>query len=307
MSKRQRRAMQFQLVDIEYEVRTDAYHPVSPVITLYGRQLDGTAVRLHVRGFFPYLYLEMPRDVSTVLEDLNRQLHASFQKKETDPNGKERIIITNKQQHRLHRQYVKSVEPVTRRNVYGYNKPATFLKVTLYNPKDVATVRNSLWERKWGHQYGRQTYEADFLFVLRFMVDKDVRGAGWIEIIDPDKTQIVGSIPSRHDWAAKYPVSTVHANQVRAIDSSDSAPFRILSFDIEVKGASSLLGTCINCCSRIHRSRRSLSRGRTRSRDTDCQLCDDPCRTRRRDLWHSDALELLYLSVAPVRRVYLSP
>lgn len=233
--KRIRHARQFQLVDIEYESGLDKYNPVGPVITLYGRCLDGTAVRPRIRGFYPYLFLEMPSglsgsapDCEIILADINRRLHGTFSAEETDMWDNTAKTIINKKQYREHKKYVKSVNPVTRCNVYGYNQPTTFLKVTLYNPLDVATVRNSLWEHKWGQRYNKQVYECDFLFVLRFMVDKDIRGAGWIEIIDPDNLESVR--------VSATVISTIHSDQVRAVEAPGSAPFRILSFDIEVAG-----------------------------------------------------------------------
>ncbi len=221
--KKSRSTVQFQLVDIDYEVRTDNYRPLSPIVILYGRKLDGDAVTVHVTDFFPYLYMELPdgatgttHECNVVARDLNRNLKETFA-------GEARGQPWRKQygQQRMHDIYIKSVEAVTRCNVYGYQQPRTFLKVTTYSPKDVPTIRNALWERKWGRQYRKQTYECDFLFVLRFLVDKHIRGAGWIEF-DTDQVQ-----------SAHYVVA---APSVRAVDLAQAAPLRILSFDLEVSG-----------------------------------------------------------------------
>lgn len=223
--KRARGTIQFQLVDIDYEVRSDTYTPLSPIVILYGRKLDGEAVTVHVTDFFPYLYIELPdgctgtaHECTVVAKDLNQCLQETF----AAGSGVNQPWSKHHVQFRGHGQYIKLVEAVTRCNVYGYQQPRTFLKVTTYSPKDVPTIRNALWDRTWGRQYKRQTYECDFLFVLRFLVDKHIRGAGWVEFDS-------GNI--------RRP-AVVAASEVRAVDLAQAAPLRILSFDLEVAGKS---------------------------------------------------------------------
>lgn len=220
--KRRRTTVQFQLVDLEYASKGDLYKPLSPTVILYGRRMDGTAVTAKVTEFYPYMYIvNRAQDTDTIKKDLNRHLHTTFCTMETSEWGPPEMKITNRGQYRQHGQYVKSVEPTRRCNLYGYNQPETFLKVTTYNPKDVPVIRNALLERKWGYYYEKQTYECDFLFVLRFLVDKQIRGAGWVEM----DVESAGSS-----------LYHVQASNVRAVDLAQVAPLRILSFDIEVKG-----------------------------------------------------------------------
>lgn len=219
--KRMCRAIQFQLVDLEYETKADCYEAHSPLVILYGRQMNGQPVTLSVDGFFPYMYMDdIPgASLDDLKKDLNYRIDSLFCLRGTDNDQNAVVRIINKSQYRAHGQYVHLLERVTRCNVYGYNAPRTFIKVTLYNPKDIPVVRNALWEKKWEAAYSKQTYECDFLFVLRFLVDKQIRGAGWVQV-----DQVSGNPCSAHE------------SHVRGVDLTQAAPLRILSFDIEVAG-----------------------------------------------------------------------
>lgn len=202
--------LQFQLVDLEYSVPVEQHQPQSPLVTLYGRQADGGPVTLRVHGFFPYMYLEdLPgTPVNEVRRDIDQRLARQYE-------------LDDRRRFRAHGRYVHSVQRVTRCNLYGYQQPRVFLCVRLYNPKDVPTVRDRLWKGEWGSRYPTQTYECDFLFVLRFLVDCGIRGAGWVEVTRP--TNAVER--------------SVAVERLRGIDAPGAAaPLRLLSFDIEVAG-----------------------------------------------------------------------
>jgi DNA polymerase delta subunit 1 len=82
-----------------------------------------------------------------------------------------------------------------------------------------------------------QTYESNIAYVLRFMVDKDVRGGAWVEF--PAKSYRIRSAAATvshcqleidiHDW------TTVIAHAPEG-DWLKMAPLRVMSFDIECAG-----------------------------------------------------------------------
>ena len=108
-----------------------------------------------------------------------------------------------------------------------------------------------------------ETYESDVLFVLRFMIDTDIKGGNWIKL--PSHTyQIEVNNRSRCQLEAH-----IHYKDIKSLSIDGEygkiAPFRLLSFDIEcaarkVVKAISLIRTlesvvnliiCIVCISQV--------------------------------------------------------
>ena len=81
-----------------------------------------------------------------------------------------------------------------------------------------------------------QTYESNVPFVLRFMIDKEISGADWVEL--PAGTYSVQPT-SAHKSRCSMEVDVVYTNIVAHECQgqwSTIAPLRILSFDIECMG-----------------------------------------------------------------------
>jgi DNA polymerase delta subunit 1 len=83
------------------------------------------------------------------------------------------------------------VDVVEAQSLWGYspetgNAAGKFLKITMTMPSLVATARTIL-EQTGVDVPGRgtqrcSTFESNVAYVLRFMVDKDVRGGGWVQV-----------------------------------------------------------------------------------------------------------------------------
>ena len=121
---------------------------------------------------------------------------------------------------------------------YHFNSQQQFIRIIVAIPALVATGRRIL-ERgiKVGQSHKQfKTYESNLPYVLRFMVDKDVTGGGWItlpagsyEVREASKTVSRCGLEVDVDYRA----ITAHESEGEWINV---APLRIMSFDIECAG-----------------------------------------------------------------------
>lgn len=96
-----------------------------------------------------------------------------------------------------------------------HQSPDKLFKITLANPQDVSKVR----ERS--EQSGNETFEADILFKYRFLVDKGIKGMGWL------------AIDGERAFTKTVKCMAYHAKEVRPVEKRENSPLRYLSFDIE--------------------------------------------------------------------------
>lgn len=197
------------------------------VLRLYGITQEGQSVCCHIHGFLPYFYVKCPTDFcETALE--------SFRCALSDAS----------------KACVAHVQLVHRRSIYGYQKDATpFVRVYMYNPQGVPKARDACESgavgmlRNGSGEYttGRlPTYESNFDFVLRFLVDTTMVGVSWVEIPDAGRYMV-----ERHSITSHTQLE-LHVTQDVLVPHSPFeagkpewmriAPFRILSFDIECAG-----------------------------------------------------------------------
>eukprot|EP00466_Bigelowiella_natans_P004557 jgi/Bigna1/55650/estExt_Genewise1Plus.C_660113 len=194
---------------------------------MYGVTMGGNSVLAHITGFDPYFYVAAWEGFDPSSNDL--QL---FKKALNDA-----LMAENR--HRGIKHFIKKVECVQKRSLwqYQFQKPRPFLKITTAIPALVAAGRRLL-ERglrigNIGSMAFSPAYEANFQFILRYMVDKDIISGGWCRL-----------------QAGKYKVRPARAKMSRCqlevdVDAKDLmphpaegewqkiAPIRILSFDIE--------------------------------------------------------------------------
>jgi DNA polymerase delta subunit 1 len=221
----------FMQVDIDYYTEApdprfpNISNPLKPdtkvaVLRIFGVTEEGHSVLAHVHGFEPYFYVECP-------EGLRNQPHIfgqSLEEQLMNAGGRERVT-----------QFVRSVEVVERSTLMrwqGSNQHSPFLRVVVAVPSVVATCRR-LVEAGFpltggcGRFEPSTSYETNIPFALRFMVDRQLVGGGWVEVekaIRREKSQYVSSCQIEVD---------VHYEQLRPLDLLKLAPLRILSFDIE--------------------------------------------------------------------------
>ena len=111
---------------------------------------------------------------------------------------------------------ISSCEEVKKFVSIGFRQsPDTLFKITLNNPQDVSKVRERL------EQSGVETFEADILFKYRFMVDKGLKGMGWLSV-DGEKT-----------FTKTVKCTAYNAKDVRPAEKKENCALRHLSFDIE--------------------------------------------------------------------------
>ncbi len=116
------------------------------VIRLYCKNENGESLCLFVPGFEPYFYV---RNLNSV-----------------DPRAlKEKFY------------QIKKIEDVERYLPLGYQRtPSKLLRITVHNPKQVPEIRDEITK------LAGEVFETDVLFKNRYLVDRNVKGMGWIDV-----------------------------------------------------------------------------------------------------------------------------
>eukprot|EP00434_Breviolum_minutum_P041516 symbB.v1.2.036930.t1/scaffold5332.1/size28346/3 len=238
--------LQFMQVDIDYYTKApDARfqnkenphkgETAVPVLRIYGVTEEGHSVLAHVHGFEPYFYVECPEELQTpdgldaFRQALEALLAASGCRDKADP-------------------YVRKVEMVQRSTLMrwqGSNDHSCFLplacnpcmipylavRVVVAVPSLVATCRRML-EAGFalsgkGFFPPSTSYETNIPFALRFMVDRDLAGGGWV---------LAENVFHRagRDYVSQCQLEVdMCYSDLKPQEKLHIAPLRILSFDIE--------------------------------------------------------------------------
>uniref|UniRef100_A0A914CP73 DNA polymerase delta catalytic subunit n=1 Tax=Acrobeloides nanus TaxID=290746 RepID=A0A914CP73_9BILA len=139
--------------------------------------------------------------------------------------------------------FVKDVQIVHGGNIYNYrpdNLQQTFLKISIVSPRLITGCRNILQQGVDLTGTGRKSldaFEANIDFEVRFMVDTDLVGCGWVEM----KAGKYKNVPDAKKCTTCQIELTINVNDVivhppTTPEWSDIAPLRTLSFDIECLG-----------------------------------------------------------------------
>ena len=152
-----------------------------PIIRVYGVNDQGHSVTIFIHGFTPYAYFSLPQTMdeslftdstrSEIRKAINDRLKSSA-KGETHTNHCLAVEYTNEH-----------------KSIMGYETQHTqFLKVHLAMPTLVPKLRRIMNEgidlNIPGHA-GEQMFEpfeCNVPFVLRYMIDQDITGAGWLTL-----------------------------------------------------------------------------------------------------------------------------
>lgn len=208
----------------QIEAEEGTLHGGKTTVKLFGVTETGHSVLLHVTDFLHYLYVAAP---------------VSFTK-----NDCEHYKTFLESKLGQHQPAIYSVQMVLRENLFGFqgNQKSPYLKITVTDPKFINRLRTTieggdanykgLWKAAEG---GVLTFDS-IQYVLRFMIDTDIKGMSWISV-NPDKYHL---IPERDGHSHCQIEAYCHYRDIIAhpIDGewAKMAPLRVLSFDIECAG-----------------------------------------------------------------------
>jgi len=214
-------------------------------IYLYGVTQDRNSVMIRVTDFEPYFYVELPVETPTVeqIQELIQEVNDLLQKNKKLRDNKSRVTRVNVERKVPIYGYqgpTHKMDPNTKIE-YSHLKRRTMAQVFFSTPQCVTTAR-SYFEQKRITAMGLDkynpnspTYESKLPFVLRFLVDKKIKGASWVRIPGAH-----ARVPKFHqDFISSCQIEkTIHYQHIEAYDPSNSdwsmiAPVRFMSFDIE--------------------------------------------------------------------------
>ncbi|VDK50728.1 unnamed protein product [Anisakis simplex] len=217
-----------QVVDIDYFM--DQHDNV--IVRLFGVTMSEHSVCIQVHSFVPYFYVQidesfLPEYIERAKNHLNETLKGESLSAIGIPKNVENLIV--------------DLEITTGANIYAYreNLKQKFLKVFVRTPKLFAVCRRVFQHgidlSGKGDRKSWQCFEANIDFEIRFMVDMNLVGCGWV-VLPKHKYDIVSQqrMQSRcqFECTIRYDDLIVHAPESSA-EWSKIAPLRILSFDIE--------------------------------------------------------------------------
>lgn len=130
------------------------------------------------------------------------------------------------------------------------NVKMPYLKIYCKLPGNVASIRNFLKEPRkvGGIDMPTLSFESNMPFALRFMIDKDIVGMGWIRLLGGKYKEA----PLRHS-RCQLELDVDH-QYVVALPTSDYpmiAPLRVLSFDIECAAPKGFPNPEVDCVIQI--------------------------------------------------------
>lgn len=234
-------------------------NPIVPIIRIYGVNNAGNSVTLFVHGFVPYAYFSLPADCPIMQhknnrDALNKHLHEVREQlnirlaQAVSRNGDPFKGHSSKETPK----YCVGCQLVTDHcSLMGYNTQDTqFLKVILAMPTLVPTLKRLMEEGKdmvidaIMPTTQRNSYEAvswnpfecNVPFVLRYMIDNQIDGSGWLTL--PKKLYRIRSNSEKTTHAQieadiSYNDVIYHKSEG---EWSRMAPIRVLSVDIECQG-----------------------------------------------------------------------
>ncbi|KAJ3224837.1 DNA-directed DNA polymerase delta [Clydaea vesicula] len=201
---------------------------VLPCLRMFGVTDTGNSVLCHVHGFQPYFYAPAPYNwnPNNHTESFRRVLDMAV-RNDSKRNSIGGVAITH-------------IRTVQKKSIYGYRSTnSTFLKIFCRIPSQIAAAKRLLEKgihlEDGGSFSTSVTFESNIQYTLRFMIDRKIVGANWIELPAGSYTVRDRNITS----SCQLEVDVIH-DKIVSHDCegewSRIAPLRILSFDIECAG-----------------------------------------------------------------------
>ncbi|KAE7998367.1 hypothetical protein FH972_002919 [Carpinus fangiana] len=227
----QSRSVLFQQLEIDYvigeshkELLPNSSGPAA-IIRIFGVTREGHSVCCNVHGFEPYFYISCPPGMGP--DDISR-FHQILEARMREVNRNGKVP-----------KYVCRIELVQKRSVMYYQQQTShpFLKIVVALPTMVTSCRGILDRGIQMDGFGVKsfiTYESNVLFALRFMIDRNIVGGNWIEVLAGKYKKTSKNLSyCQLEFDCLYSELISHAPEG---EFSKMAPFRILSFDIECAG-----------------------------------------------------------------------
>jgi DNA polymerase elongation subunit (family B) len=186
-------------------------------IVLFGSTPEGEAVRLHVEGFEPYFYVELPniRNAMTI-----------FRKNLETELGKTKLVEDEDY----------SLKKTTKNSLYGYSggKSISLVRISVKKRRHFYTFRNIFLDEQCQPKFlfskgepPMKVYDAMLDPMLRWFHIRDIQPCGWI-YIDCELEEEDGTLVGSCNWDEVNPTKGPTA----------SAPFKTVFWDIECYSAS---------------------------------------------------------------------
>ena len=224
----------FQQMDLDYTVAKPPHYDKTkprpttraPVIRMFGVTEKGNSVMCWVHDFKPYFYVLCP---AWFKADSPVHVANAISKALRDDN-----------RFREYSEPVLAIDVVKKQSVWGYQfeKESDFMKITLQIPTMISTSRGIMEKGIVvnGEMCNFQTYESNLVFALRFMIDREIQGASWVEL--PKGTYHIRS-PITKESHCQIEVDISYSDLISHQPEGEwlkQAPIRTLSFDIECAG-----------------------------------------------------------------------
>jgi DNA polymerase delta subunit 1 len=211
--------MIFELLKVEPTV---VFHNgmMESAIVMYGRTKEGSAVTVRVDNYRPYLYMTMTGFSSHIhlRRHINEFLSEHF-----------RVTRPNRKRHAT--EYVARITECRRQLVDGAALPLDMVRVRFYHSECIRPLSRAILNSESG--FVPPVCDVQLNYEMRFMIDRDLTAHAWVEITE-------GIYEPLPDFSTTELVFSIDYHEVKRQPGSeqrlDSAPLRVLHFDIEVAG-----------------------------------------------------------------------
>jgi len=190
-----------------------------PVIRVFGVNETGHSCTVFIHGFTPYAYFALPSpEFQPSMFEQNRGKTLKNIRKVLDDRLRMAARGTTLQQYVLGVEYTSD-----HKSIMGYEtKHTQFIKVYLAMPTLVPTLKRVMGEGvdlggsivpgAPAQELSFEPFECNVPFVLRYMIDQDITGAGWLTL--PSETYRFRSETNKTthcqvSWARRYKLTPV--------------------------------------------------------------------------------------------------
>lgn len=193
------------------------------VLNVFGRTKEGYDVLCKMKGFHPYFYVEVTKQLYDESNKFINAFNSVVQGSKIKEMNKLEIVLC----------YAR----LTRKKAHGHDyNDRYFYQITAGHPQYVSRLRLLMEEGFYvnGEHTKFLTYESNIPFHIRCGIDSKLNGCCWIEI----KNEHIYNVKKKSSWCDIE--IEVHKNDIKVHEPQGEyaliAPVRIMSYDIEAHG-----------------------------------------------------------------------